>query len=280
MSIISRLRAMLGVWGALAALASLPVAAQVNESVAERLMRDSGLWEQVADLGPNLKQAFLQVAENPPAGADAQGQTALRRLAAVTEEAFSPVALRLVVRRELAARLAPQHLPALDAWHTGPLGRRITALEVVKSAERDGGEARQKEAAQKWAAATPQRRALLQDFQVASRSAEAAASSMLNLMIAMQIGVVGAVGGPEMPPLQVMRQQLEPQRQKMQAEMGPVALSLSADMYASLSDADLQAYLAFQKSEAGQHMTGIVMQVLDVAVAESAEEMGRMITRR
>lgn len=276
MKIVQGLRAALAAWCFL----SLPAVAQVSESVAERLMRDSGLWEQVADLGPNLKQGFLDVAEKPPAGVDAQAQAAMRRLAAVAEEAFSPVALRLVIRRELSQRVDPRHVAAMNDWHASPLGRRITAMEIAKSAERGGDDARRQEGDRRLAAATPRRRALLQAFQDASRNAEAAASSMLNLMIAMQIGVTRAMGGPELPPLQAMCQQLEPQRQKMQAEMAPVALSLAAEMYAPLSDADLQAYVNFQKSEAGGHMTEVTLQVLDLAVAESAEEMGRLMTRR
>ena len=60
-----------------------PARAEVSESVAEQLMRDSGMWEQMADFGPQLKQGFEQSAANPPPDMGPDGAEGLRRLAAL-----------------------------------------------------------------------------------------------------------------------------------------------------------------------------------------------------
>jgi hypothetical protein len=204
----------------------------------------------------------------------------MRRLAAATDDAFGPLALRLAVRRELSERLAPAHLPALEAWLGSPLGRKVTAMEVAKSAERGEETAAMQAGERHLVAASPERRALLQAFVEVSRNAEAASGAILNLMIALQTGLARAMGRMDVPPLQVMREQMEPQRQKMQQEMAPITLSLAADMYATLPDFELRSYLAFQSSEAGRHLTEAVIRAQDAAVAQAAEELGRLVAPR
>ena len=257
-----------------------PAGAQVSEAVAERVMRDSGLWAQLADIGPHLKQGFEDLARKPPPEIGPDGPMVLQRLATVTDDAFGPLALRLAVRREVAQRLVPAKMPALEGWLASPLGRKVTAMEVAKSAER-GEEATFMQAGERQlAAASPERRSLLQVFVETSRSAEAASGAMLNLMIALQTGPARAMGRVDVPSLQAMREQMEPQRRQMQLEMAPVMLSLAADMYADLPDGELRSYLAFQASEAGRHLTDVVIRAQDAAVAQAAEELVRLVATR
>jgi hypothetical protein len=257
-----------------------PAQAEVSEAVAERVMRDSGMWQQVADIGPQLKQGFEQAALRPPADLGSGGAEGLQRLAAATEDAFGPLALRLAVRREVAARLDPQHLPALQAWLASPEGQRITAREVAKSAERGDSTARQQLGEQTLAASPPERRALLDRFMAVSRNAEVVSSTMLNMMLALQSGVARAMGRQDLPPLQDLRVRMEPQRQQMEQQLAPLVLSLAADMYAPISDTDLRAYVDFQASPPGQHFTEVAIRALDAAVAQSAEELGRLVAPR
>lgn len=262
------------------ARALTPARAEVSESVAEQLMRDSGMWEQMADFGPQLKQGFEQSAANPPPDMGPDGAEGLRRLAAATEEAFSPRSVRIATRREMAQRLDPQQLGALQAWFAGPAGRRITAREVAMSAKHGDSTQRQKQGDSLLAAATPERRALLQDFMAVSRNAEAASSSMLNLILSLQSGVARAAGRADVPPLQVLRERMEPQRQQMEQQLGPLVLSLAADMYAPVSNEDLRAYVAFLGTAPGRHLTDTTLRAMDAAVAQSAEELGRMVAPR
>ena len=113
-----------------------------------------------------------------------------------------------------------------------------------------------------------------------SGSMQAASSSVLNLMLATQMGMARAMGRPNQRSLPSLRQQMEPERQEMQAEMQTIVLAMAADLYATLPDADLQAYLAFQQSAAGQHLTEVVIQATNAAVAEAAEELGRLVALR
>lgn len=257
-----------------------PAAAQVAEAQAELVMRESGLWEQIADIGPQLKQGFEQAAQQPPPEMGEGGPDLFRRLAAATVDAFSPVMVRLTARRELAARMDPQHLQPQKAWFESPAGRRVTALEVAKSAKRGDPQARVLFGQQRLAAATPQRRASLLAFSEASRNAEASAGMLINLRIALQAGVASAVGRTDLPPLEEQRRQLEPLRQQMQASLAPMLEALAAELYEPLSDADLQAYVAFLQSAAGRQLTDAVLLALDRMVIESAEELGRLVAPR
>ncbi len=255
-----------------------PAHAQVDEARAERVMRQSGLWEQIADIGPHLKRGFEQAAQQQPMGD--QAPEVLRRLSSATDEAFGPVAVRVAARRELAARLDARHLPALSAWFDSVVGRRITQLEVAKSAEQADSERRQADGERLLAAASAERRALIDAFSEASRNAEASASGVFNLLLAMQTGMARAMGRTDLPPIDELRSQLEPRRQAMEQAMEPVMRALSAELYAPLSDADLAAYVRMLQSPAGRHLTDAVIASVNRVVSESAEEMGRLAAPR
>ena len=142
------------------------------------------------------------------------------------------------------------------------------------------GTERQKQGERTLAAATPERRALLQSFVTVSRNAETVSSTMLNLMLSVQSGVARAMGRTDVPPLQVLRERMEPQRQQMEQQVAPLVLAMAADMYAPVSDADLRAYVDFQSSPPGRHFTDTALRALDAAVAQSAEELGRLVAPR
>ncbi len=264
---------------AAATLAWAPAArAQVEEAQAERLMRQSGLWEQIADLGPQLKRGFEQAAQQQPMGEGAP--EALRRLSSATDEAFAAVAVRVTARRELAARLDARHLPALNAWFDSAVGRRVTQLEVASSAAPSDTERRQAEGERLLAAAGPERRALIDALGEASRNAESSASGVLNLLLALQTGLARAAGRTDLPPIDELRTQLEPRRQAMMQAMVPLMRALSAELYAPLSDADLAAYVRLLQSPAGRHLTDAVIASVNRVVTESAEELGRLAAPR
>jgi hypothetical protein len=122
---------------ALALLLVLPARAQVDEALAERLMRGSGLWQQLGSTAAGARAGI----EAAVAGRRSDLEPdELERLLAATDAAFAPQALRASVVRALAARLQAAHAEALNTWFDSAAGRRVTALELAATApERDSG---------------------------------------------------------------------------------------------------------------------------------------------
>jgi hypothetical protein len=262
----------------LALVLSVPAVAQVDEATAERVMKSSGLWEQLAELGPQLKAGFRQAAGQPGLPPDAP--PIIERLASVTDEAFNAVSVRLAARRELAARLDPAHLPALQRWLDSDLGRRVTALEVSSSAAKADTQERQRQGQALFDAASPARQKLVEDFLDAARNAETGASAMVNLLLAMQTGMARALGRTDLPPMEELRRRAQPQFEAMALQMRPVMRALGAELYAPLSDADFGAYVAMLQSPAGRNLTEAAIAALDRVMLESAEELGRLAAPR
>lgn len=273
-----RSKALAGLLLAALWLLSPSARAQVDEAMAEQVMKASGLWEQLAELGPQLKAGFRQAASQPGLPPDAPA--VMERLAVVTDEAFAPVSVRLAARRELAARLDAAHLPALQAWLGSETGRRITALEVKNAASHGDPQVRQAEGERLLGAASPARRRLIEEFATVSRGAETSASALLNLFLAMQTGMARAVGRLDVPPVAELRAQAAPRLAQMAEQMAPVMLALAAELYAPLSDADLAAYVQMLKTPAGLNLTEASIAALDRVMLESAEELGRLAAPR
>ncbi|MFO1295985.1 MAG: hypothetical protein U1F25_05550 [Rubrivivax sp.] len=95
------------------ALAPTPAAAQIEEAAAERLMRASGLWEQLGATAAGARAGIEAASRN---GLTPLSSDEVQRLLRATDAAFEAGTLRAAVRRALAARVVPTHVPVLEAW--------------------------------------------------------------------------------------------------------------------------------------------------------------------
>lgn len=255
-----------------AGMALQPVQAQVAEARAEAFMRLSGLWEQLASLGQTLRDTYATVAAE---ATEPDERALFGRLAVAAESAFNPVGLRVLARREMAARLQERHLPALEAYLGSEPGRRWVAAENAFAASTLSTEVLEKRGAETLKASTPARRALLDQVLEAGRLAELGVEVQLNTLAGIKVGALMAAGRPAEGVFAAERERLGADRAALLADSRQTMRLLSAESYQGLSDAELAAYLRLLQSEAGRHWTDVMERVYEGIFVQGAEETGR-----
>lgn len=247
-------------------LASPPTPAVVDE-----LMHKSGLWQQLAQVG----LLFVQGVDKAAAQQRAPDQLAAAMRQAYTV-AFGPDRLRPVVARELAAVISAEEIESALAWLTTDLGIRITKLEEDQAAA-DAVEDRSDIGAALAAGLSPERLQLYERLSRAMRSGEVGATMMINLTYALARGMsVAMPGAPNTDPEEI-RAMLDATRPRLVAMMEQRVLASMALGYATLSNADLERYVAFAESPAGGRYNAAATIALDKALSNSAREVGRLL---
>lgn len=255
----------------LALLAGAPVQAQIDEAASERLMRASGLWDQLGATAAGARAGIEAAARNR---LTVLSEEEVQRLLQATDAAFAADTLRPAVRRALAARVAPGHVGALDAWLGGELGRRITSLEVAAATpERDSDRAIRAGVARLAAAPEPRKR-LIENLVESTRAAESITNMTINIAVAVQRGMASVKPDGPAAPVATLREAFDAQRAQMQQAYRGMSQALFADMYQALPDAELASYLEFLRGAAGRQFLDATMQAMEQALVDAAERLG------
>lgn len=255
-------------------LASFSAAAQIDEAAAERLMRSSGLWEQLGATAAGARAGIEAAARNRLTPLSAEE---VQRLLRATDAAFAADTLRPAVRRAVAARVAPAHVAALEAWLAGEPGRRITALEVAAARPERDSERTLRAGIERLAAAAPERRQLIESLVEAARAAEVVTNMTIGIAVAVQRGMASV--RPDLPaaPVSELRQAFAAQRAQLLEAYRGMSRALFAEMYSALPEADLSRYLEFLQSEPGAGFLAATMAATEQALVEAAERLGARV---
>jgi len=260
----------------IATLVLLPVwaAAETDTQTAEALMHKSGLWQQLADVAPQIvastRSAIEQEGERvTPSEAD--------RVIASAETAYAVDRLRSAVRARIVSGLDSAKVAALLTWYDGAIGIAVTRAEEAGSADLREPEARLREDAKLLAQLPAARRELLQKIVDVSRGAEVAATVAIRTAVASQRAVESTRPGVPAVPSEDLEAALEQQRSRMERMYGAIMQASSARIYASLPDASLTRYIDFLGSAAGSHFTMVASQALEAALVAAAEDFARAL---
>jgi phytoene dehydrogenase-like protein len=252
-------------------MATAGAAAQVDEAAAERLMRSSGLWDQLGSTAAGARAGIEAAAKNQltPLNADE-----VQRLLQATDAAFAADTLRPATRKALAVRLAPEHVRALDGWLDSDFGRRITAMEVAASKPDRDSDRVIRSGVRRLAEASEARRRLIENLVEASRAAESITNMTINIAIAVQRGMSGVRPDLPAPPIATLRENFAAERPQMLQAYQGMSQALFAEMYAGLSDAEVTSYLDFLRGTAGKQFLEASMQAVEQALVQAAERLG------
>jgi hypothetical protein len=260
--------------GLCAGLAPNTAQAQIAPAVAEELMRKSGLWKQLDSLVDQVRSGFEQGA----AQAEAQGAAPLpeatrQSLAAAAGRAFAGDRLRATAQAMLAERTPTADLPGLRRWFDSALGQRVSVLEEKAS---EGDPAAQLQAGVAlFQTATPARQALLGELVLVTRAEEALSSLNINVVLAVQEGLLLARPQQPGPSPADMRAALEAQRPQMMQNMAGLALAAFAQAYSTLDDDALSRYIAFLGSPEGTRWTELGVAATEAAMVKAGREWGQ-----
>ena len=246
--------------------ACLACAAPATTATIDELMHKSGLWEQLAGINAALQRGFdTEEARRSVPEANA---VALRQAFMV---AYGPDKLRPAVAAVLAAKLAAEDAEEALAWLATDLGSRITKLEEASS-----NQASPERPTEVVNALSPERRAQYARLAQSLRSADVGATMMINLAYGLAHGI--RVAAPQMrtqDPERV-RQQLESRRPLLVAMLKEQAMASFAITYATLTDAELERYIAFAEAPAGQRYHAVSGLAIETALSDAAVDAGRL----
>jgi hypothetical protein len=246
--------------------------AQVSRITAQQVVIDTGLSEQLKLMPQQVRTDMASIA--PALGLPPE---LLARMLRAADQAFAPLRLNDLVVTVLARDLHAPRVQEALYWLRSTAGRRVTALELDASAQGIDAQAWLDRGNAAYAAATPQRRALLDAVEQSLQMAEQMAEMQLQTVAALLRGVARALPQQGAKDLGPALAQLQGQRPQLVASARGMALASFAATYAALSDAELGRYLDYLRSPGGEHLNQVLFEALGVAVADASESMGRAL---
>ena len=248
--------------------------AQTDTRTAERLLRASGLWEQLKSVAQQVRVGMQAAAQQGDAEVTAAESA---RIGRAVDAAYAPQRLRATATRVLARDMQASHVPAVVAWYDSASGVAIARLEEAAAGDARDPDQLLQAGATSLAAMPDARRNLLRQIMVEARAAEGAALMTINTAIGVQQGLSAAQPQRDGPSADELRAALEGQRKQLQQGFVALVLASSALVYEPATDGQLAAYLAFLTSPAGRHFSDLIERALDRLFLDAATDLGRAL---
>ncbi len=249
------------------------VAASAEQDLAHALYIRSGMEQQMRSLPLAIQVGFDQ-ARNQNERLRQIPQDAYGNIKGLLAESFAAGRLNDQVIRHIKAQLGQDEMQKILAWLNSPLGKKCSALFQATATPQSTAELKAFMAKSKKSPVLPARRNLIQKLADATKAVETTLEVAVNTQL-----VVTAVMGTTAPTEQQKpfstiltevfgnRPLLEP---KVRQQITPLLLYLCR----SLSNAELEKYLAFARSSGGAHYFTSVFNGIKLALIDSSVRFG------
>jgi hypothetical protein len=261
---------------AAAFLAPLPSQAQSSDTLklAQRLVVRSGLAEQLNTVPKHLEMELKLARGTVP-------DDLLAALGEASIESFRPDALREDVVRTLAARMPAEEMKRALAWLEKPQGRRVTQAEEQASRTLSPETLQAYTEALKTAPLSNRRTKYIADLVTATKGVEHAANLTEGVALGIAIGMDRTQSVQNQQGLKALQNRLRSTipPEKLREELRGTVPEVYAYIYRGVSDADLGAYLAFNRSAAGKRYNDAVMAAFTEAMLRASLRMGPAVEK-
>lgn len=244
-----------------------------RSELARELVVRSGLAEQLRSYPAQVDREIAQ----------AQGRIPDQLIAALREAArasYDPAQLRDDIARTLAADMPEAEMRAALTWLNTEAGRRVTRAEEEATASMSP-EAVQAYAASGGASPATRRGQLVAGLIEATRAVDHTARFTESLALGVAVGMDATQPVQNRAGLTVLRERMrvamppDKLREAIGASMPPVY----GYIYREVSDADLAAYLAFNRSAVGVRYNDAMMKAFTEAMTQASIAMGPLIRK-
>lgn len=251
---------------------SAPAAAGTSAAATEALMRRSGLWDQLADIKPQVRAGVLNgISQSGGRPSEAE----VERISSAVDAAYGANRLRAQILLRMSRQLDAARLPELRRWYDAPLGQRIVGLEKALSSNADTRSIIEQGTA--LLRDMPPARARAVDETVAvTRAAEFGADIAIGSELAIRRAAVSSSPSAAFSWAE-LKSVLEGQRQQLTMVFAAMLRANFAVAYKSLATEDIRAYIDFLKSGAGRHHTEVVLDAMQAAMLDAADDLGRRL---
>jgi hypothetical protein len=201
-----------------------------------------------------------------------------RRLQVAVTAAYAPERLRASTRKHLSMALSNDEAANVVRWLSTELGARVTNLEEQANADPEKAQERLRNSRGFVDVLPAARKTRIERLE---HDVEAVQTNV-NVVIDTNIGIARGVAltmkadGPSID-VDAVAAQIESQRAMLEGTLRPQVLAGLALTYQQLSDADLDAYLAFLESPIGRKYAAAGGMALEKALGDAALELGRQM---
>jgi hypothetical protein len=259
-----------------AAFLAPPSLAQSGDTLklAQRLVVRSGLAEQLNSVPKQLEMELKLARGTVP-------DDLLAALGEASAESFRPDALREDVVRTLAARMPAEEMKRALGWLEKPQGRRVTQAEEQASRTLSPETLQAYTGALKSAPLSNRRAKYIADLVAATKGVEHAANLMEGVALGIAVGMDRTQSAQNRQGLKALQARLRSSipPEKLREELRGTVPEVYAYIYRGVSDADLGAYLAFNRSAAGKRYNDAVMAAFTEAMLRASLRMGPAVEK-
>lgn len=227
----------------------------------------NGFHEMLTGIGPGFIAAMKSAPETPP-------QKVQDALAAATEGAFDANKMEAATESRMADKLPAKDLSDLASFYASPLGKQVTALEILASTPQEG-ERKKIEGPKilnQLASKDPPRLELYRKIVDDLSAVDTGEAIALNMGYAMLSEMLGAAGKP-LPDDQIMAL-LHQRSEGLRHDIETDVMEATAYIYRDLPLEDLKLYEAFLASPAGSHYYDQMQVALGAVMTDEARAFG------
>ena len=224
--------------------------AQNQNELIQSLYLKSGMDKQIKQL-PLLIQANIEQALEKDDRINQLPRHTKSAISGSVHEAFATERLKKIIIKEMKESMTIKDLNKTLKWLDSPLGKKCTRLEEAASTPETLSEIQKFAAQLQQAPPAANRLDILRRLDAAVKATETNVEITMNAQLAVAFAVVKSLPREQQGPLEDIAAQLEKNRPQIEAMMKSQTLLFALYTYQDLTNAELEKYIQFATSPAG-----------------------------
>ena len=248
-----------------------------SEALANEVIQQSGLSVMISQFPVLLKEGIQQGGEQSGEEGSGNNQKMIMQISQIIDQAFVVSESIEGISAELSTELTEQELLSVLEWLNSPLGKKITQMEIdIMSSEAYKDMQSQLLSLQEKYRGSERER-LFERFDKATNATEASLETAIAVQLTLASAMSASSNNPQMPSYEELKQSIESNRFMMRGVIGQQVFANYLYTYQKLTDDELEAYINFVSTPAGNHYSLVVNEAVKNALLKPSEVIGSKI---
>ena len=248
-----------------------------SEALANKVIKQSGLSVMISQFPVLLKEGIQQGGEQSGEEGSGNNQKMIMQISQIIDQAFVVSDSIEGIRAALSTELTEQELLTVLEWLNSPLGKKITQMEIdIMSSEAYKDMQSQLLSLQEKYRGSERER-LFQRFDKATNATEASLETAIAVQLTLASAMSASSNNPQMPSYEELKHSIESNRFMMRGVIGQQVFANYLYTYQRLTDDELEAYVNFVSTPAGNHYSLVVNEAVKNALLKPSEVIGSKI---
>lgn len=244
-----------------------------DTQLVQTLMRKSGLDKQLEQI-PAMVQAGIDQAQQQQQQQQRLSPDDMANLKRLTAVAFDAKALNEAVRTHVQANMNGKDIEAALAWLNSPLGEKITGLEEAASTPQAAAEMQSMAGRLTGDKARSEK---MKKVDVAVQATESNVRMVLNMQVVITVAMTASMEPDQQPSVDAILHEVNKNSAQMRSMIEQQTLLLFLYTYRTLTDAELDRYIAFAESAAGKKYQTVTTEAVSGAMVDAGRKFGSLL---